>query len=170
MPTTLDDGFQAADPTAHRLKHWLEALPESPDKAKRHTARTAAAQNRQLLEALRDSLRRLIDERGYTAGELVRLLKEQGVNVPASTLRAHVRKARASAAPPADPPVSRRARRPARPAQPVAPAGPAVRSRPSVAEAPRAGAAPVSPPSERWGEFTPREELPYDQLIKGTEA
>lgn len=111
---------------ARGLKDWLDALPEARRKTDRAEARQAAAQRRQVLEALRESLRQLMDERGYSTREVVALLKQKGVVVAVSTLHAHVRKARAAQAPasPAAEAIRPRPRRGASLARPAPPASP----------------------------------------------
>lgn len=169
-----------------RLTQVLSNLPETPAKPRRtHT-------KRYLVEGLRETLVQLIATRGYSIQQLATLLKQHGVEIHPITLGCYLgdvsryRQAYRQAREPAirstverDPTASKSSKTQDRPHDRVASTGngqtaafgPTVAPQSTVAPAPPIYPVSPTPPSLYLSSrFTPKPELPYDELIRQSEA
>ncbi|MFZ1643468.1 MAG: hypothetical protein WAV07_18970 [Candidatus Contendobacter sp.] len=169
------------------MQRLTEAIERFPKNAEKQLPRTDT--KRYLIEQLREPLRAILIERGYSLPELVALLHRCGITIHLSTLKRHLGSmgpTRAAnrhglagdSASPADP-AAYPAPTPTAPAAPMVP----LENRPPIfrpAAAPESArctehpvadknAPPAKPAIPLSGRFTPRPELPYDELIRQSE-
>ena len=162
-----------------RLERAIGELPTIPPRARTDT-------KRYLIEQLRGPLRQAMTQRGYSFAELAAALTREGLTVHASTLRQYLGPIDPRrVAPPTDPPPTAEPS-PARAGRTAAAAAaaserpgagaagsPEALARPeaALAEAPMPAAGPPARPTPPLsGRFVPKPELPYDELIRRSEA
>jgi len=159
-----------------RLERVIGELPTIPPRARTDT-------KRYLIERLRGPLRQAMTQRGYSCAALAAVLTRAGLTVHASTLRQYLgpidprRVAPPTAEPPPAEPSPAHAGRTAAAASARPGAGavgsPEALARPEAAwaEAPMPSAGPPArAPPPLSGRFVPKPELPYDELIRRSEA